>query len=173
MNFHVREIHSDLYQAELEKQKNCFEEPAKQSSSKIESFNHQNHEKNLIPTPEFRVVKFETDEFENNTENLNGSQNSVKIEPFDKDPAIIQYFNPTDNWGAEVYQNDVLMADSKIPDAMDNNVLMTASEISNDIKVVNEFLPIIQDVYQLEDTFDFGNENDSQTENNIEMIPYK
>ena len=102
MNFHVREIHSDFYQAELEKQKIADEEPAKQSSYKIESFTHQNHEKNLIPTPEFRVVKFETDEFENTTENLNGRQNSVqiedmKIEPFDKDTANIQYFNPTDN----------------------------------------------------------------------------
>ena len=74
----------------------------------------------------------------------------MKIELIDKDPAKIQYFNPTDNWGAEVYKNDVLMAESKILDAMDNNVLMTASEIqNNDFKVDNDFLPMIQDVYQL------------------------
>ena len=64
------------------------------------------------------------------------------------------------------------MAKSKIPDPMDN-VLMIASDIPNDFKVVNDFLPLIQDVYQVENTFNFGNENDSQTDNDIEMIPYK
>ena len=54
-----------------------------------------------------------------------------------------------------------------------DNVLMTVSEIPNDFKVVNDFLPMIQDVYQVEDTFNFENENDSQTDNYTEMIPYK
>ena len=44
MNFHIREVHSDLYQEELEKQKIDFQEPAKQSPDKLVQNDFKVHE---------------------------------------------------------------------------------------------------------------------------------